>query len=369
MVLGGFPKQAYLIQTYYWLSCSKNALFLLTKFIRKSTGANLPDKEGRMIYFSKSPSESAETNLENHPNPGSDRKEFDKLTKNPDDQVSIADIDKKQDKIRTINDVIKEEEKQIKNIQTLIKQQSKSLEQAKKLLREKQSLLQTEFNRKTSQFSNSGKFSIVGEFSSKMAHDIRNPLSVIKVQVDLLKLRYSKQEDKILLDSLGRMERAVGGITTQLDDVLHFLKERSLHLENIGILQILEESLFYIEKPENITIELPPNDITIMCDKTGMQRVFTNIILNAIQAMNNSGVISIQSFEQNDDAVIEVKDTGPGIPDNYLSKIFEPLFTTKKGGTGLGLSICRKIIDGHNGSIVVKNNPTTFIITIPKTQQ
>ncbi len=320
-----------------------------------------------MIYFSKSPSENAEASQENHPNEPDSNKEFHKLTTDPNEQVSIDSIDKK-DRITRINDVIKEEEKQIKNIQTLIHQQSKSLEQAKKLLKEKQSLLQNEFTKKTSQFSNSDRFSIVGEFSSKMAHDIRNPLSVIKIQVDLLKLRYSKQEDKILLDSLGRMERAVGGITTQLDDVLHFLKERSLHLENIGILKILEESLFYIEKPENITIELPTEDIAILCDKTGMQRIFTNIILNSIQAMNDNGTISIHASEQNDDVVIEVKDTGPGIPGEYLSKIFEPLFTTKSGGTGLGLSICKKIISEHNGSIVVKNNPTTFTITVPKTQ-
>lgn len=340
---------------------------MLAKFIRKSTEADLPDKKGRVIYFSKSPSENAEASQESHPSDPDSNKEFHKLTTNQDEQVSIDSIDKR-DRITRINDVIKEEEKQIKNIQTLIQQQSKSLEQAKKLLKEKQSLLQNEFTKKTSQFSNSDKFSIVGEFSSKMAHDIRNPLSVIKVQVDLLKLRYSKQEDKILLDSLGRMERAVGGITTQLDDVLHFLKERSLHLENIGILQILEESLFYIEKPENITIELPTEDIAILCDKTGMQRIFTNIILNSIQAMNDNGTISIHASEQNDDVVIEVKDTGPGIPDKYISKIFEPLFTTKNGGTGLGLSICKKIISEHNGSIVVKNNPTTFTITVPKTQ-
>ncbi len=328
----------------------------------------MTDKKGRTIYFSKSPSQN-ESHSESHPVDNNSSKEFDKLTKNPDEQISIGDIgDKKQDKIGAINKIIAEEEKQIKNIQTLIQQQSKSLERAKQLLREKQSLLQTELDRKTSKFSNSEKFSIVGEFSSKMAHDIRNPLSVIKIQVDLLKLRYSKQEDKILLDSLGRMERAVGGITTQLDDVLHFLKERPLRLENISILKILEESLFYIEKPENITIELPTQDITILCDGSRMQRVFTNIILNSIQALNGGGTISIRSFEQNDDAVIEMSDTGPGIPDEFMPKIFEPLFTTKRGGTGLGLPICEKIIDEHNGSIAVKNNPTTFTITIPKSQ-
>ena len=335
----------------------------MTKFIRKNTDADLTDKKGRTIYFSKVPSQNSQTSIENHENQDN-RNEFYKLT-NPNEQPGIED--KKQDKIRTINSIIDEEEKQLKNIQTLIQKQSKSLERAKQLLREKQSLLQTEFDRKISKFSNSEKFSLVGELSSKMAHDIRNPLSVIKIQVDLLKLRYSTQEDKILLDSLGRMERAVGGITNQLDDVLHFLKERPLQFENNSILKILDESIFYIEKPENITIELP-NDITILCDGNRMQRVFTNIILNSIQAMKNNGVITIQALEQNNAILIEIKDTGPGIKDEHLPKIFEPLFTTKTGGTGLGLSICQKIIDEHNGFITVKNNPTTFTVTIPKIQ-
>ncbi|TBR09018.1 MAG: GHKL domain-containing protein [Candidatus Nitrosotenuis sp.] len=348
---------------------SLNVIILLAKFIRKNTEEDLTDKKGRTIYFSKSPSQNTKTHLEQHRDDDSGGKEFDKLTNNQNEQISIGDIgEKKHDRINTINKIIEEEEKQIKNIQTLIQQQSKSLERAKQLLREKQSLLQTEFDRKTSKFSNSEKFSIVGEFSSKMAHDIRNPLSVIKIQVDLLKMRYSKQEDKILLDSLGRMERAVSGITTQLDDVLHFLKDRPLCFENSSVLKILEESLFYVERPEHITIELPTQDITILCDSGRMQRVFTNIILNSVQAMKGNGVISIRAFEQNDDSVIEISDTGSGIPDEILSNIFEPLFTTKIGGTGLGLPICEKIVDEHNGTIAVKNNPTTFTIKIPKTQ-
>ena len=153
-----------------------------------------------------------------------------------------------------------------------------------------------------------------------------------------------------------------------MDDVFLFLKGHTIHLENTSVLKILEESLFYIEKPDAVTIEIPANDIAIMCDKTGMQRVFTNIIMNSIQAMNDNGEISIQMFEQNDDVVIKVRDTGPGIPDKYLSKIFTPLFTTKTGGTGLGLAICKKIVSEHNGSITIKNNPTTFTVTIPKTQ-
>jgi signal transduction histidine kinase len=292
------------------------------------------------------------------------------LTRNTHGHDSIARRNEnREDRVVTINDLIEDEKREINTIQTLIKKQSKSLERAKKILREKQLILQTELERKTSRFSNNEKFSIMGELSSKMAHDIRNPLNVIKVQVDLLKVRYSKQEDKIMLDSLGRMERAVNGINNQLEDILNFLKESPVRFENNSILKILNESLVNINKPDTVTIGLPTHDATVLCDGYKMQRVFTNMIQNSIQAMGNAGTISIQIFEQNNVIKIEIKDTGPGIPDELLPKIFEPLFTTKVAGTGLGLSICKKIIDDHNGFVSVKNNPTTFTITIPNSQQ
>jgi signal transduction histidine kinase len=132
----------------------------------------------------------------------------------------------------------------------------------------------------------------------------------------------------------------------------------------------LEESTVYIQKPDNVTIELPTNDITVKCDSNKMQRVFANMIQNSLQALgNDGGIITIQATQENNRITIEIKDTGPGIPDEFLSRVFEPLFTTKKDGTGLGLPICKKIIEDHYGVISVKNNPTTFTITIPKNQQ
>jgi signal transduction histidine kinase len=328
--------------------------------------------DGRMIYFSKSPPQNigGEDLGDQWENIESDHKKFHKLTRNTHGHDSIARRNEnREDRVVTINDLIEDEKREINTIQTLIKKQSKSLERAKKILREKQLILQTELERKTSRFSNNEKFSIMGELSSKMAHDIRNPLNVIKVQVDLLKVRYSKQEDKIMLDSLGRMERAVNGINNQLEDILNFLKESPVRFENNSILKILNESLVNINKPDTVTIGLPTHDATVLCDGYKMQRVFTNMIQNSIQAMGNAGTISIQIFEQNNVIKIEIKDTGPGIPDELLPKIFEPLFTTKVAGTGLGLSICKKIIDDHNGFVSVKNNPTTFTITIPNSQQ
>jgi signal transduction histidine kinase len=311
----------------------------LKKFIHRKKEAD----NGRSIFFSKKPQQNSDTT------------EFDKATK-------VADNPH-------INDLIEIEKKEIKNIRELIKEKSERLEQRKQLFQQKQTLLESELDKKLSSLSSTEKFAIMGEFSAKMAHDIRNPLSMIKTQVDLLKLRYAKQEDVIMLTSLDRMDRAISGITNQLNSVLNFLKESPMKLENHSLLSILEESIMYIQKSDNVTIELPVNDITMKCDSNKMQRVFVNMIQNSLQAIgSNEGSITVKTSQENNRITIEITDTGPGIPDEFLSKIFEPLFTTKKDGTGLGLPICKKIIEDHYGVISVKNHPTTFTIIIPKNQ-
>ena len=97
-----------------------------------------------------------------------------------------------------------------------------------------------------------------------------------------------------------------------------------------------------------------------------MEVVFGNLITNALQAIEDNGKISIRASEDANRIKIEVEDSGPGIEEENFEKIFDPLFTTKSGGTGLGLVSCRNIVTQHGGTITVKNNPTTFTITLPK---
>jgi len=94
--------------------------------------------------------------------------------------------------------------------------------------------------------------------------------------------------------------------------------------------------------------------------------VITNLIENSIDAMKNHGVVNIFAREFNDHIVIEVKDSGPGIPVEIINKVFSSLYTTKTEGTGLGLKMAKTIIDSHGGSISVRNNPTTISIKLPK---
>lgn len=100
-----------------------------------------------------------------------------------------------------------------------------------------------------------------------------------------------------------------------------------------------------------------------------MEAVFINVVMNSIQAMSNGGTLTIKINLINDFVEIDFIDTGDGIPEESIGKIFEPLFTTKQKGTGLGLASCKNIVEQHHGQISVKNNPITFTIQIPKLLQ
>jgi signal transduction histidine kinase len=113
---------------------------------------------------------------------------------------------------------------------------------------------------------------------------------------------------------------------------------------------------------------LPKKDIGIVVDVVNVEIAFVNLITNAVQAMNNAGRITIESHQDDTETTISISDTGPGIPENLLSQIFEPLFTTKQTGTGLGLVSCKTIIEQHGGTIDVISTygkGATFIITLP----
>ncbi len=96
-----------------------------------------------------------------------------------------------------------------------------------------------------------------------------------------------------------------------------------------------------------------------------MKVVFINLFYNAIQSLGTEGKIKISSEISGNNIIIKIEDSGSGIPKGKLDKIFEPLYTTKQEGTGLGLVSCKSIIEQHRGTISVKNNPTTFTITLP----
>ncbi|MDE1813550.1 MAG: DUF4242 domain-containing protein [Thaumarchaeota archaeon] len=222
---------------------------------------------------------------------------------------------------------------------------------------------------KTEKTTKIEKLVILGQMSSNISHDLRNPMAVIKNSVDLLSIKYKDQFSPGVLDQLSKIDRAIFSMSMMINDILNFARTQSLHLEDHSLINTITHSIAPIKIPKNIKITFPQNDITLKFDGPKLESVFYNLIMNAIQSIDekHSGEIMIKFIEKTNDKIqIKVQNSGPPIPDELLTKIFEPLFTTKQHGTGLGLPSSRNIIEQHHGTIHASNNPTTFTITLPK---
>ncbi|MCV0430479.1 HAMP domain-containing sensor histidine kinase [Nitrosopumilus sp.] len=208
------------------------------------------------------------------------------------------------------------------------------------------------------------KIYAIGQMASRLAHDLRNPITVIKGNLDFLQMKF--KDDKIIQERLSRTNCSILDMNHIIEDVLEFAKTKELNLARHSLLKILNDSVSSVNVPEDVEIELFKEDVEINCDARKLQAIFVNIIVNSFDAMENKGKISIDLENNLDSVLIHISDTGPGIPDNIMSKIFEPLFSSKAKGTGLGLGISKNIVEQHGGKLSVKNNPTTFTIELPK---
>ena len=206
----------------------------------------------------------------------------------------------------------------------------------------------------------------VGELASRLTHNLRTPLTVIKSTTDMLKYSAKDLLDDASLERLDRIKSASENLEKQIEEVLTFVKNKPLDLKNISFEKLVEKTLKNINVPERIEIISSKHDQNIHCDVDKIQVVFMNIISNAIDALDNNGKIYIDTSSTNSENIIEIRDEGPGIPSENIEKIFDSMFTTKSSGTGLGLPYCKSVIEQHGGSISVSTNPTTFTITLPK---
>ena len=159
-----------------------------------------------------------------------------------------------------------------------------------------------------------------------------------------------------------------------VDDMLHFAKPKAAHFKEEEINELVENSLSIFQtklKKGNISLEILRAEglSRIRADAHQIQQVLINLMLNAIQAMEKGGTLTLRTFSEGKDRVgVEVKDTGVGMPKSHLKKIFTPFFTTKSEGTGLGLSITVKILESHGATIdvvSVEGKGSIFTIHFP----
>lgn len=205
----------------------------------------------------------------------------------------------------------------------------------------------------------------IGELTSRITHDMRNPLTVIINYSMMIRKNSKNKLDKKSLDQLSLIEGEARKMYHQMEDVLNYVKLPPLKLHSHSLHDILKKVIERIQL-QDVEINLPHSNPQIMCDIDKLEIVFVNLITNAVEAMKGKGTIDISTREDGGLVTIKFADSGPGISKENISRLFEPLFTTKANGTGLGLASCKNIVERHKGTITAQNGPTTFTITLPK---
>lgn len=251
------------------------------------------------------------------------------------------------------------------SLNTELRNQLEKISKKERELELQQKYLQKQVQEKTHELIKSEKMAAIGELTSRLAHDLRNPLNVLQGAHAVMKEKPNLNINERLKNN-NRIDRAILKIVHLVDDVLNYVRISELDLQKVPITAILDSALDSIDVPSKVKINCDKTEIEINCDIRKMEAVFSNLITNSIQAINDDGDITIQVSTNDDDIIFKIVDTGPGMTESVISKIFDPLFTTKAYGTGLGLSICKTIVEQHGGKILVKSNPTTFTLTIPK---
>ena len=222
---------------------------------------------------------------------------------------------------------------------------------------------------------NAEKLASMGQLSAGIAHEINNPLGVILLYAKMMQEEAGEDPEKIedlcmIVEQAERCKKIVSGL-------LNFARKSKVNLASADIREIIDHSLKAIQVPAivSLSVEHQLKESIAPVDADQLVQVLTNLVRNAIEAMPEGGELKLLTDNADGMVRIQISDTGTGIEQQHLQKIFEPLFTTKKmgEGTGLGLAVTYGIVKMHRGNIEVKSNAdpakgatgTTFIITLP----
>jgi PAS domain S-box-containing protein len=214
------------------------------------------------------------------------------------------------------------------------------------------------------------RLAAIGELSGGIAHELRNPLGAIKNSVYFLKMAI-EEPDEDIEETLQILEDEVKHSVDIIESLLEFSKPKPPTRMKVNINEVLNGLVEKTEIPDNIKLSMDFKEEApiLLADPVQLERVFGNLIGNAIEAMPKGGRLDLATVCSPDGKIqVKVKDTGTGIPEDNLESIFEPLFTTKAKGIGLGLSIVNSIIEAHSGSISVESEVgrgTVFTVELP----
>jgi signal transduction histidine kinase len=220
------------------------------------------------------------------------------------------------------------------------------------------------------------KLASVGKLAAGVAHEIRNPLSAMKMW--LYSIRESVKDNADLEHKCGVVSEEIARLESIVRDFLEFSRPAAMKSRPTDVSQVLDHSLELVgprlcQRGIRVVREPGPRLPPVMADSEQLKQVFLNLVNNAAEAMGSGGEIAVSaSAEKNADGrpmvVVRVRDSGPGLPEDVRARIFEPFFTTKEEGTGLGLCIAAQIMTRHGGLLVLESSTrqgTVFAVWTP----
>jgi signal transduction histidine kinase/DNA-binding response OmpR family regulator len=219
------------------------------------------------------------------------------------------------------------------------------------------------------------KLAILGQLAGGVGHELRNPLGAISNATYFLNMVLEEPEPEVK-ETLEILEKEVKTSERIISSLLDFARAKPPSWRRVDIKEVVREALSRVAVPENVGVvsQLDGALPAILADPDQLVQVFGNIILNAVQAMPEGGRLVVKTSEVSEKlpksewVAISFTDTGVGIPEENLDKLFEPLFTTKAKGIGLGMAVTKTLVEGHGGSIKVRSEVgkgSTFTVRLP----
>jgi signal transduction histidine kinase len=228
------------------------------------------------------------------------------------------------------------------------------------------------------QLQRAERSAVVGRLASGIAHEIRNPLNFINLSIDYLKEKFAPQAQ----DSRGEYTRILTTIKDELarlnrlvTDFLSYGRPAKLKLREVDARTLIDEVRMLVStqsEQQNVRINIEQNgngNAKLQADAELLKTCFSNLMINAVQAMPEGGRLNITLSPNSSEVEVEFADDGPGISSDALEQIFEPYYSTKETGVGLGLPLTKKIIEEHGGQISVRSEPNsgaTFTVVLPR---
>ncbi|MGC9523332.1 MAG: ATP-binding protein [Anaerolineae bacterium] len=213
------------------------------------------------------------------------------------------------------------------------------------------------------------KLAVLGQMAGSVGHELRNPLATISNAAYVLRHTLAEPEP-VVAESLAQITTQVSRSNKIIHDLLNFTRTGSVERRPTALRPLVADVIAQATPPSGVVLreEIPTALPRLFVDGQQVEQVLSNLIANACDAVPDHGTVTLRAYHKGDEVGVSVSDTGEGIPEAHMERLFEPLFTTRPGGIGLGLAVCQNLVALNEGRIEVESEVgvgTTFTVWLP----